>query len=135
MYVENNLYEAIRSDGYSLAIPGIEKQEKPLLICYFSSMSCGGCVSYAISKLEEVFPDMDNSPVYFVACNYNQKTRFNQKNTILWNRRKDVLSVDETNSVCYFILLDGIVHHLFIPEKKYKNYTDIYLSEIRKRYF
>lgn len=37
--------------------------------------------------------------------------------------------------VCYFLLINGKVQHLFIPEKKFPNYTDVYLKTMKKRYF
>lgn len=135
MYLENNIYEGIQNDNNQLDIASLSVEE-PLLICYYSSLTCGSCVDYAISKIEEHFPDVKNNPrIYFIACNFNEKTVFQQPNTIRLNHRVHPLPIDNSSSVCYFVLSNKMVSHTFVPESNFGSYTDTYLKEIRKRYF
>ena len=135
MYIENNIYEAIHNDQYSLNIPELQS-DSPLLICYYSSMTCKACIDYAKSKIKEHISDTENSErIFFIACNFNEKVQFKETHTIKLNHRGHTLPIDESNSVCFFILWNNTVFHTFIPESKFGSYTDFYLKEIKKKYF
>lgn len=135
MYVENNLYESLHNDRQILDIPELQF-DSPVFVCYYSAMTCQSCVDYAKSKVtEHLLNDNDGLRVFFIASGFNDKVRFNERNTIRWNRKGHILPIGESNSVCYFVLWNKTVFHTFIPESKFGNYTDIYLKEIKKRYF
>lgn len=135
MYIENNIYESIQNDNNRLDIADFSMKE-PILVCYYSSLTCSSCVDYAISKIEEHFPDAKSNPrIYFIACDFNEKEVFKQSNTIKLHHRSHILPINESNSVCYFVLSNKTVLHTFVPESNFGSYTDTYLKEIRKRYF
>ncbi len=135
MYIESNIFELIHNDNSIISIPQLNSK-KELLVCYYSSLTCGACVNFAISKIDEFFPSPEEqSRIYFVACNFNEKAEFQKKNTIRWNKKIDGLAIEESNNVCYFIVQNNSISRVFIPEEKFENYTNTYLKEIKKKYF
>lgn len=136
MYVENNIYETIRNQNCSLLLPDNISGKDTILVCYYSALSCGTCVDFAMAKIEEYFPNSDeDSRILFIAYDFNEKVSFEKKNTIKLLSRKTELPINENTSVCYFVLTHGVVEYLFIPEKSYETYTDIYLTEIKNKLF
>lgn len=133
MYVENNIHESINNNGYTFMIPDISK-EIPLLVCYYSALSCGTCVDFAINKIDEYFSDsIQNSHVLFIASDFNEKTKFKKKNTMRISSRDIELPINESATVCFFVLQNNIVEHFFIPEKTFADYTDVYLKRIKEK--
>ena len=133
MYVQDNLSLSITNDGSSTNLKDLQF-EAPKLICYYSSQACGGCITFATQKIKEFFPDT-NPNILFVTSGFNEKIKFKHKNLLNLGMRKMGLDLEDAMFVCYFILNNGQVEHLFIPEKTYSEYTDLYLKEIQKRYF
>lgn len=135
MYVENNIYESIRNNDCVFVVPNVSK-ERPLLVCYYSSLSCGTCVDFAMNKIDEYFLDSKLNPqIIFVASDFNEKTNFERQNTLRLNSRDIEMPISESTLTCYFILHNDTVSHFFIPEKTFENYTDMYLTEIKKKFF
>lgn len=133
MYVQDNLLLSITNDGSFTNLKDLQF-EAPKLICYYSSQACGGCITFATQKIKEFFPDT-NPNILFVTSGFNEKVKFKHKNLLNLGMRKMGLDLEDAMFVCYFILNNGQVEHLFIPEKTYSEYTDLYLKEIQKRYF
>lgn len=135
MYMEDNVRESILNNDLSVQLQTVNS-DVPILICSFSSQSCGGCVDFATNKIKESFPDFGkNNQILFLASGFNKKKHFDEKKIMNLGAEKLGLEIDNSLYVCYFILFKGKVSHLFIPEKSFSNYTDIYLDEIKKRYF
>ncbi len=89
------------------------------MVCYYSSLSCKACVDFAISKVDEFFSDTEQqSHICYIACDFNEKFKLRKQNTIRWNQRSKGLAIDESNSICYFLIDKNKVNHIFIPEKK-----------------
>lgn len=75
MYIQDNIATSISNNGFSTTLQTLQF-DKPKLICYYSSQSCGGCVEFATQKMKEFFPDMDTNPnVPFVASGFNEKIK------------------------------------------------------------
>lgn len=135
MYVENNIYESVRNNDCVFVIPTVSK-ETTLLVCYYSSLSCGTCVNFAMSKIDEYFLDSEQNPqIVFIASDFNERTNVKRQNTIRLSSRNIEMPINESAVVCYFILQNNIVSHFFIPEKEFDNYTNVYLTEVRKKFF
>lgn len=135
MYMENNIYESIRNNDCVLIVPNVAK-ERPLLVCYYSCLSCGTCVNFAMNKIDEYFLDSESNPqIIFIASDFNEKTNFKRRNTMRLSSRNMEIPINESTAVCYFILQNDSVRHFFIPEKAFENYTDIYLKGIKKKFF
>lgn len=135
MYLEDNVRESILNNNLRINLQMVPS-DIPILMCCYSSQSCGGCVDFAIDKIKEEFVDFEtNTQILFLASGFNEKRGFRERNTVNVGQEKLGLEIDNSMYVCYFILHKGQVTHLFIPEKNYSNYTDIYLKEIKKRYF
>lgn len=135
LYIQDNILLSISNDGSLTNLEELQF-ESPKLICYYSSQSCGACVTFATKKIKEFFPDMDTNPdILFIASGFNEKAELKHKKLLNLGMRKMGLELEKSMSVCYFILKDGRVEHLFIPEKNYFEYTDLYLKEIQKKYF
>ena len=107
-----------------------------VFVCYYSAQSCGICVEYALNKIKESFEPTDMGQcVWFLTSDFNPKMKFSEEGTINLGKKKSGLKIEGSMYVCYFLLINGKVQHLFIPEKKFPNYTDIYLKTMKKRYF
>lgn len=132
-YMEENLYEAAINNGLPLEIPEI-KSDSVALICYYSSLSCSSCVNFAKSKLEDFASQNTRYPVCFIAAGFDEKQQIGT-NIIKWPDRKMKIPLAETLQVFYFLWQNGHITNCFIPNENHANYTDIYLSGIRKRYF
>lgn len=133
MYIQDNIGESVLNNGTQISVKNLSLGI-PKLICYYSSQSCGACVDFAIKKIEEFFPNSD-SDVLFIAANFNDKMKFRNKNTLNIGTEKLGMELDTSMYVCYFVLLNGRVEHLFIPEKNYSGFTDQYLGLVKKKYF
>lgn len=133
LYMEENLYEAMTNNDISLEIPEIESDSIALICCY-SSMSCSSCVNFAKIKLEDFASQNTQHPVRFFAIGFNEKQQIGES-IIKWPNRKLKVPMAETLQVFYFLWQNGRMTNCFIPNENYANYTDIYLSGIRKRYF
>lgn len=137
MYIKDNITEAVMSDG--IVVDSLDVcSDRPMLVCYYSSQSCGSCVNYAIEQIDEFFPDSKygkESPVLFLVSGFDEKALFKEKNTINIGKRKLGLGIDEAMFVCYFVLNKGIAYHLFIPSKEYPEYTTTYFENVKRRYF
>lgn len=135
MYIQDNILSSIKSNGQMTDLNEL-LFESPKLICYYSSQTCEGCVSFATQKIKEFFPDTDADPnILFVAANFDEKIKLQHKNLLKLGKHKTGTYLDISMHVCYFILQNGKIEHLFIPERNYSEYTDLYLKEIRKKYF
>lgn len=99
-------------------------------------LSCGTCVNFAMSKIDEYFLDSEQNPqIVFIASDFNERTNVKRQNTIRLSSRNIEMPINESAVVCYFILQNNIVSHFFIPEKEFDNYTNVYLTEVRKKFF
>lgn len=102
MYVEDNIRESVLNNNLSINLEAIS--DKPILVCCYSSQSCGGCVDFAIDKVKGKFVDFEtNGQVLFLASGFNDKKNFKEKNTINAGRKKVGLEIDNSMYVCYFI--------------------------------
>lgn len=99
-------------------------------------LSCGTCVNSATSKIDEYFLDSEQNPqIVFIASDFNERTNVKRQNTIRLSSRNIEMPINESAVVCYFILQNNIVSHFFIPKKEFDNYTNVYLTEVRKKFF
>ena len=139
-YNEQFIYETVQNNGLSAHITEIQDRmntEQPVLACYYSSYSCNICVDFAVEKIQEFFPDVETNPrLLFITSNFSKKMNFYKfEKEINLGKSKLGLPIEQTTLPFYFVLLNGTVQHIFIPEKSLPTYTNIYLKGIKKRYF
>ena len=112
------------------------KLSEPRLICYYSSQSCDACLNYAKKCIKENFSKSEEaSAILYLASDYSINEKFKEGNTINIGRKKLGISLDNTSLVCFFVIVDNKIEHLFIPDRNYGKYTDTYLKQIKERYF
>lgn len=135
IYLLDNIAEGITNNGSQILIDSLQS-DTPKLVCFYSSQSCGSCVSFAQEKIEQYFPNEENKDqTQYIVCGYNSTKRFEKRNTI--NIRNNRLGGNFQNSlyVYYFIIDNDRIEHVFIPDKTYEKYTDTYLKIIKEKYF
>ncbi len=136
--INNNIPIRIQQDFflYSDGKKADLLSSKPILVYRFSALSCSTCVDFGKNKIQDYFSDYKNSPdLLFVASGYPSNYQVDLKNFLNIGKNSLGLPLEQTNLPFYFILIDGIVQQVFIPDKSSSEYTDIYLEEIKRRYF
>ncbi|MDD4781811.1 MAG: hypothetical protein PHT02_14575 [Tissierellia bacterium] len=139
-YIKQTIQESVINDNLYIDI--LEKdafahynKDKPLLVFRYSALNCNECVEFGFKKIEEFFDDYKkNSNLLFVLSDHISEKE-TQNNNINLKKEKLGLPFENSNQPFYFLLFDNQVRHVFIPDKNYPEYTDTYLSEIKRRYF
>lgn len=135
MYVQDNLTASVLCDNSPVDIDEL-KSVQPRIVCYYSSQSCAACLNYAKERIRENFSKHEEtSALLYLASDYSKDEKFKEKNTINIGRKKLGISLDNTSLVCFFVIVDNKIEHLFIPDRNYGKYTDTYLKQIKERYF
>ena len=135
VYMQDNIAASVLCDNSSIAIEEL-KMDGPRFVCYYSSQSCAACLNYAKGRIKDIFSKIEEaSDVLYLACDYSANEEFKESNTINIGRKKLGISLDNTSLVCFFVIVDNKIEHLFIPDRNYGKYTDTYLKQIKERYF
>lgn len=135
MYIQDNIVASVLCNDLPIDIKEL-KSSSPQIVCYYSSQSCAACVNYAKHAIKNAFPNVgEESSVLYLALEFSPKDKFKENNTINIGRRKLGLPLDNTSLVYYFVIVDNKVQHLFLPDKKYPEYTESYLKQIKERYY
>lgn len=142
MYMSGNLKGMIWNNGidvnkdtYIKLQQHIKKTNSPILVCWFSSVSCKACYDFAEKKINEYFSDSISSKVFYIAVNFNKVKDFRKNNLLNLGEGRLGLPIEERLSVFFFVLKGRNVSDVFIPEKNFPQYTDVYLKNIIKKYF
>lgn len=108
----------------------------PILILRYSFFGCNICTEFATDKLKEHFNDYETNPqVLFIASDYNVNMDMGYKNLINIGNKNLGLPIERSNTPFFFILNGDKVENTFMPERKFPQYTDVYLKKIKRRYF
>lgn len=135
VYIQDNIAASILCNNKLVGVEEL-KQNQPRLVCFYSSQSCGACLNFAKGRINEIFTKSEKaSGVIYVASNYSKGETFREKNTINIGKEKLGISLDDTSLVCFFVIVDNKIEHLFIPDRSYEKYTDTYLKQIKAKYF
>lgn len=135
MYIQDNITASIICSDNSIGVKELKLSE-PRLICCYSSQSCDACLNYAKKCIKENFSKSEEaSAILYLASDYSINEKFKEGNTINIGRKKLGISLDNTSLVCFFVIVDNKIEHLFIPDRNYGKYTDTYLKQIKERYF
>ena len=144
-YTKQLLQESVVNDGEILNL--LDKDilnqnneifisDKPRLVYRYSALNCSSCIEFGKSKLEEHFPNFENDDdLLFIISDYPINKKVSYTNCLNLNKNNLGLSIELGNQPFYFLLINNQVEHVFIPDKSFAEYTDIYLQKIRKRYF
>jgi hypothetical protein len=141
LYVKQNIVEDVINNNFYIDI--FDKKEifsvqsnKPILVYRHSAFNCDVCVNFGNSKIEEHFPDFKkNSDLLFVISDYPPEHYSSHINALDLKKNKLGLPIENANQPFYFVLINNCIRHIFIPDKSFPSYTDIYLQEVKKRYF
>lgn len=110
------------NDGIPFPLEDLKKDT--LIVCYYSSMSCTSCVMFAKEKMRSV---IGNKCVFIV---YNTvKSRVREGEIAV-----GASPISKVDQVAYFVIENGVVKNYFIPEKKYPDFTDMYLLWVKEKY-
>lgn len=141
-YLQENLFESIVNNNSfihenvtNIINYSIDTQIKPVLICRFSSLSCKSCVNFIEKKIKQHFTNIDSEPILFIEFEGGKESYLNGIRCINIESNKIGLSIEETNLPFLFLLIDNKVQHFFLPDINFPEYTDLYLQNIKKRYF
>lgn len=141
-YFQENLGESviyndtqIREAALKKIMNATEGRTDPILICWFSSHSCSSCVEYNESKLKEHLEGTDRHSIIFIESGGKKISEPSIGRHIIISKNDLSLPIENSNIPFFFILYENRIQHLFIPELTFPEYTDIYLRNIKKRYF
>ncbi|MDD3323185.1 MAG: hypothetical protein PHS59_17265 [Paludibacter sp.] len=146
LYTNQIITESIRNNSVKISIEDNKEilnklqmyssVNKPVLILTFSAFSCKSCVDFSRKKVHEHFDNfiLNNRAVFIVSNFENYNVLRNESVTIM---KFDNLGIplEETNQPFFFILHNGVAQNIFVPDKEFPIFTDIYLNELRKKYF
>lgn len=145
LYTKQNVNEGVVNNGLPIILPkdflaeadGLNlSNSNPILVYRFSALSCNTCVEFGLNKIKDYFPDYNNNPNLFVIVSgYPSKYQMDLENFLNIGNTSLGLPLEQTNLPFYFILIDGLAHQVFIPDNNLFEYTDVYLQEIKRRYF
>ncbi len=143
LYFRQSIYEMfVNNEMIIVNKPAVTKinsfvtNKGPLLVYRYSAFNCNECVEFGHNKLKEYFPDYKSNPNLLLMI-----SNFPTKDTISYNKVLNLdkvhlgLPIEAENHPFYFVLNEGRVHHVFVPDKNFSEFTDLYLETIKKRYF
>lgn len=134
IYMQDNIAAAVQCNGLPICLQN-NQFKSPKIVCYYSAQSCEVCINYAKKMIEEYFPESYNdSLVLYLAAKYPANYQFREKNTINIGKQKLNLPIEDTDRVFYFVIENDLVEHIFMPERQFDGYTQVYLKQIQKRY-
>ena len=134
VYMQDNITASIIGNGFPVDIENCHFTS-PKIICYYSAQSCAACINYAKEAIKKHFPDPQNdSTIVYLATNYPANYKFKEKNTINLGRKKLNLPIETVDRVFFFVIDDNRVEHIFMPERQFDEYTQLYLKQVYKRY-
>lgn len=111
-------------------------KDKPVLIFRYSALNCDACIEYGKQKLKEHFDNYEENPfIKRVVSNYPSISEDNKENLIDLKKKNMGLLLENSNLPFFCILKGNQIIHVFIPDKGFPKYTDLYLKEIKSRYF
>jgi hypothetical protein len=109
------------------------------LVFRFSGEACNVCIDFVINKLKTTFSDFaNNSRILLIGSNINDrvKEKYYGKQIISFCSEGLGLPFEEYNTPFLFIIdRDRITKMFFIPEKSLPELTDVYLKNIKERFF
>jgi len=110
------------NDGIFFPLEGLKKDT--VIVCYYSSMSCTSCVMFAKEKMRSV---VGNECVFIVYNAVKDRVREGEI-------AAETSPISKVDQVAYFVIENGVVKNYFIPEKKYPDFTDMYLLWVKEKY-
>jgi hypothetical protein len=142
LYIKQNIYESVINNNTMIDLSGQPwkskeniPSDKPILVFRYSALSCNVCIEFGYNKLKEYFTDYkDNNHLLVIVSDYPAQYKVDL-NFIHLNKGKLNLPVEDSNQPFYFVLVDNRVQNIFIPEKNYAEYTDVYLRMVKSKYF
>jgi hypothetical protein len=109
------------------------------LVFRFSGEACNVCIDFVINKLKNKFSDFaENDRILLIGSNINNrvKEKYYGKRIITFCSENLNLPFEEYNTPFLFIIdRDRICKMMFVPEKGLPEFTDMYLINIKDRYF
>lgn len=146
LYLTQIIEEGISNNNLSLNLQSFNnfnsngkesstKIGKPVLLYKYSAFSCDICVNFGIKKLNEFFNDKDITKPIIVISDYPEMYKPKHEQYINLGKGKLNMPLEETQLPFYFVLVNGKVKDVFVPEKALPEFTDIYLALIKKKYF
>jgi hypothetical protein len=109
------------------------------LVFRFSGEACNICIDFVMNKLKSTFTDFTgNSRILLIGSNINDrvKEKYYGKQIISFYSEDLGLPFEEYTPPFLFIIdRDRITKMFFIPEKTMPELTDLYLKNIKERYF
>lgn len=143
LYMKQLIQESIISNcnfinNNSIELLNQSQINEPTLVYRYSALGCNECIEYGNKKLEAYFKNYkNNKSILFVISDYVPK--FNNEiqytNYLDLQKNKLDIPIEDSNIPFYCILYNNCVSHIFIPDKNYPEYTDLYLQEIKRRFF
>jgi hypothetical protein len=141
LYIKQNIAEGVINNHLYLNLSDKKEgffveRDKPILVYRYSAINCHPCVRFGISKIEEHFAEYKNSSkVLHIISEFPSSNENPRTNVLDLQRSRLRLPVENTNQPYYFVLINNYVQHVFVPEENFPEQTDVYLREIKKRYF
>jgi hypothetical protein len=105
----------------------------PIFIIKYSQYSCNACVDFIKNRIKKYFSN--NNRVIYIASDYSNYHDA-VENTIFLKKGLNLnIPADDTHIPYVFLLKKGVINHIFIPDKVYDEYFDVYLKEIINKFF
>jgi hypothetical protein len=113
-----------------------------VLVCYFSELYCDLCMDVELNNLKKLTDAIGGKHVIILLHTTNE--RYFRKFMVekkaacpVYKTGKCPALLVEMNHPCYFILekASGRMASVFIPQKENIAVTEIYLEQVRKKYF
>jgi len=146
LFTKQSIYEAVINNNKDLKFSEklifnhkLDKDfsvNRPVLVFRYSAYNCNVCTEFGIKKLEENFSDYkNNADLLFILSDFPLDNKIEYSNFIDLNKERLGIPLENANLPFFFMLIGGHVQHVFIPDSNLPEYTDIYLKEVKKRYF
>jgi len=147
IFIKDNYYNQLMNESYSNnniyineemvnRIHSNTNDSKITLIYRYSALSCNTCVEFGKQKLNEYFGNYGkNKYIKEISSGFPSTIKKNNDNIIELGKNKLGIPLEKSNIPFFCILKENQIIHVFIPESKFYVYTDIYLDNIKKRYF
>jgi len=141
MYTKQNCVEEIVNSYLHLnlseqIVSFSVQHDTPIFVYRYSAFNCDVCVKFGNTKIEEYFSDKKNSQqLLYIISDFQSNNNIQNAKVIDIKKNNLGLPVENSNQPFYFVLINNCIRHVFIPDKSFPDYTDLYLREIKKRYF
>lgn len=148
MYFYNSIFQSVENENISINGETLEwihlkskmfsvNFDKPVLVFRYSIYSCTSCIDFIYDKLMISFDyKLDNvSQLLFLTSDSNPLLKGKISQTINMVTRRLDIPIEREDIPFVFILDNGEVKNLFVPDTSFPEYMEFYLKEIKKKYF